>query len=127
MTQAGALAKRAEAVAQVLRERRAPSACRGRRGTASLTCSAPPLSSARLAAGLRRRQPGGDQRLRPALEMILQLALEIAIERGAAAEASEPGHGRPPSGRRIRPIAAVSRSQLAVPVSSWAWPCFVSL
>ena len=82
---------------------------------------------ARLAAGLRRRQAGGDQRLGAALEMILQLAIEIAIERGAAAEASEPGHGRPPSGRRIRPMAAARRSQLAVPLSSCAWPCFVSL
>ena len=65
----------------------------------------------------RRRLAGGDQRLGAALEMILQLAIEIAIERGAAAEASEPGHGRPPAGRRISPMAAARRSQLAVPLS----------
>ena len=126
MTQAGALAQRADAVAHVLGGvvRPARAADVAHRFLDLLGAAA---LDARLAAGLRRRQPGGDQRLRPALEVILQLAIEIAIERGAAAEASEPGHGRPPSGRRIRPIASASRSQLAVPVSSCAWPCFVSL
>ena len=57
-------------------------------------------------------------------------ALHRLEQRGylsASWKASEPGHGRPPSRRRIRPTAAASRSQLAVPLSSCAWPCFVSL
>ena len=80
----------------------------------------------RVLAGLGGRDAVRNEIADAPLDVIAQLAIEIVVEGAAPPDASPPAHGRPPSVRRIWPIAIVRRSQLAVPLSSCASPCFVS-